>query len=71
MSRNMLGAWWSSRPWDNHVFSCDGGAWGIIHTYLKHVVKEFYVAVAADAGGSVTTVVIETNDQLSQQRPAW
>ena len=38
---------------------CDGGTWGIVHTILKNMVKDFLVAVAADAGGRVFNVVVE------------
>ena len=44
---------------------CDGGTWGIIHTYLKHSVKAFLVALAADAAGRVTNVELEAKSQLA------
>jgi hypothetical protein len=44
---------------------CDGGTWGIVHTFLKNMVKDFLVAVAADAGGRVFNVVVEAKRQLA------
>ena len=44
---------------------CDGGTWGIVHTFLKNMVKDFLVAVAADAGGRVFNVVVEAKGQLA------
>ena len=43
---------------------CDGNTWGIIHTFLKNNLKEFLVAVAADVGGKVTSIVLEAKCQL-------
>ena len=50
---------------------CDGGTWGIVHTCLKHMVKDFVVAVGADAGGGVSNIVLEATGQLasSDNRP--
>ena len=44
---------------------CDDGTWGIVHTFLKNMVKDFLVAVAADAGGRVFNVVVEAKGQLA------
>ena len=44
---------------------CDGGTWGIVHTFLKNMVKDSLVAVAADAGGRVFNVVVEAKGQLA------
>ena len=44
---------------------CNGGTWGIVQTFLKHMVKDFLVAVAADAGGRVFNVVVEAKGQLA------
>ena len=44
---------------------CDGGTSGIVHTFLKHMVKDFLVAVAADAGGRVFNVTVEAKGQLA------
>ena len=35
---------------------CDGGTWGIVHTFLKHAVKDFVLAVAASSGGCVFAI---------------
>ena len=44
---------------------CDSGTWGLVHTFLKHHVKEFLVAVAAGAGGSVANISLEAKGQLA------
>jgi len=49
----------------NHALFCDGGTWGLVHTYLKHNVKDFLVAVAAGAGGRVANIVLEAKHQLA------
>ena len=49
---------------------CDGGTWGIVQTFLKHTVKDFLVAVAADAGGRVASIVLEAKGRLvTNNRP--
>ena len=50
---------------------CDGGTWGIVHTFLKHAVKDFVLAVAAGSGGCVSNIVLEASGQLtsSDYRP--
>ena len=52
-------------PWGNHALFCDGGTWGIVHTFLKHAVKDFVLAVAAGSGGCVSNVVLEASGQLA------
>ena len=44
---------------------CDGGTWRLVRTFLKHNVKYFLVAVAADAGGRVTNIELEAKGQLA------
>ena len=48
-------------PEGNHALFCDGGTWGIVHTFLKHMVKDFLV----DAGGRMSNVVVEAKGQLA------
>ena len=47
---------------------CDGGTWATVHTYLKHFVKEFLVAVAAGSGVSVSNIVLEAKGQLATNK---
>ena len=58
-------------PWGNHALFCDGGTWGVAHTFLKHAVKDFVVAVAAGSVGCVSNIVLEASGQLtsSDYRP--
>ena len=44
---------------------CDGGTWGLVHTFLKHNVKDFLVAVSAVAEGRVANIVLEAKRQLA------
>jgi len=48
-------------PLGNHALFCDGGTWATVHTYLKHNVKEFLVAVAAGSEESVSNIVRKAN----------
>ena len=46
----------------------DGGTWHVVHTFFKHLVKKFCVAVAADTGilySMVTNVGVEAKGQLA------
>ena len=46
----------------------DGGTWHVAHTFFKHLVKKFCVAVAADTGilySLVTNVGVEAKGQLA------
>ena len=46
----------------------DGGTWYVVHTFLKHLVKQYCAAVAADTGSLyslVTNVVVEAKGQLA------
>ena len=52
-------------PGENHALFCDGGTWGVVHTFLKHNVTAFLVVVAADAGGRVTNIELEAKGQLA------
>ena len=55
-------------PLGNHALFCDGGTWATVHTYLKHNVKEFLVAVAAGSGVSVSNIVLEAKGQLATNK---
>ena len=46
----------------------DGGTWHVVHTFLKHLVKQYCVTVAADTGSLyslVINVLVEAKGQLA------
>ena len=54
--------------WPGDPLFYDGGTWHVVHTFFKHLVKKFCVAVAADTGilySMVTNVGVEAKGQLA------